>query len=221
MSALLESGLPGVAWELLRGAPAQTESEALLSCKAQLIRMTKSLNEGPYVKAIMEQGSCAGAVMEALVQLRSSPLRTAEAWVETARLESWPPPSGRWGAPNTVWLLCWQDGHRAEGFHNGLSLTPVRCAEVGRYSNIWLCISLRFLDLLVLLHLCLHTNSIALLFSCEHEQEMPNVAFIITCFGSIVDGNDLCKKTLPTIMYYDHTYIQWSPPRQKIMTLQW
>lgn len=146
LSALLESGLPGVAWELLRGAPAQTESEALLSCKAQLIRMTKSLNEGPYVKAIMEQGSCAGAVMEALVQLRSSPLRTAEAWVETARLESWPPPSGRWGAPNTVWLLCWQDGHRAEGFHNGLSLTPVRCAEVGRYSNIWLCISLRFLD---------------------------------------------------------------------------
>lgn len=79
MSTLLESGLPGVAWELLRGAPAQTESEALLSCKAQLIRMTKSLNEGPYVKAIMEQGSCAGAVMEALVQLRSSPLRTAEA----------------------------------------------------------------------------------------------------------------------------------------------
>ncbi|GLD48254.1 uncharacterized protein AKAME5_000226000 [Lates japonicus] len=51
-----EQGLPGVAWELLHGAPAQTESEALQSCKAQLIRMTKSPNEGPYVKAIMEQG---------------------------------------------------------------------------------------------------------------------------------------------------------------------
>lgn len=88
LSALLQWGLPEVAWELLHGAPAQTESEALRSCKAQLIRMTKSPNEGPYVKAIMEQGSCAGAVMEALVQLCSSPLRTAEARVETARLES-------------------------------------------------------------------------------------------------------------------------------------
>lgn len=73
----------------------------------------------------MEQGSCAGAVMEALVQLRLSPLRTAEAWAETARLESWPPTSGRWGALNVAWLLCWQAGHRAEGFHSGLSLSEV------------------------------------------------------------------------------------------------
>ncbi|KAJ4924495.1 hypothetical protein JOQ06_003451, partial [Pogonophryne albipinna] len=72
-------GLPGVAWELLHGAPAQPESEALQSCKEQLIRMTKSPNEGPYVDAIMERGSCAGAVMGALMQLRSSPHRTAEA----------------------------------------------------------------------------------------------------------------------------------------------
>lgn len=113
-------GLPGVAWELLHEAPAQTESEALQCCKAQLIRMTKSPNEGPYVKAIMEQGSCAGAIMEALVQLRLSPLRTAEAWAETAWLESWPPPSGRWGA------LCGYCAGRlvtAEGFHIGLSLS--------------------------------------------------------------------------------------------------
>lgn len=73
----------------------------------------------------MEQGSCAGAVMEALVQLRSSPLRTAEAWAETVWLESWPPPSGRRGARNTVWLLYWLAGHRAEGFHSGLSLSEL------------------------------------------------------------------------------------------------
>ncbi|KAF3705256.1 hypothetical protein EXN66_Car020947 [Channa argus] len=79
ISERTSKGLPGVAWELLHEAPAQTESEALQCCKAQLIRMTKSPNEGPYVKAIMERGSCAGAVMEALVQLCLSPLRTPEA----------------------------------------------------------------------------------------------------------------------------------------------
>lgn len=54
----------GVAWEPLREAPALSESAAA----AQLIRMKKSQDEGPYVEAIMEQGSCAGAVMGALVQ---------------------------------------------------------------------------------------------------------------------------------------------------------
>lgn len=61
----------GVAWEPVREAPPQSESE--------LIRMTKSQDEGPHVEAIIEQGSCAGAVMEALVGSRSSAQPAAQA----------------------------------------------------------------------------------------------------------------------------------------------
>lgn len=82
--------------------PRHRPCQRLCRAAAQLIRMKKSQDEGPYVETIMEQGSCAGAIMEALVQSRSSPQPAAQAWAETVWLESWPPPSGCRAAPNAV-----------------------------------------------------------------------------------------------------------------------
>lgn len=48
--------------------PWRRPCQGLCGAAAQLIRMKKSQDEGPYVETIMEQGSCARAIMEALVQ---------------------------------------------------------------------------------------------------------------------------------------------------------
>lgn len=48
--------------------PRHRPSQRLCRAAAQLIRMTESQDEGPHVEAIMERGSCAGAIMEALVR---------------------------------------------------------------------------------------------------------------------------------------------------------
>lgn len=68
-----------VAWEPLHEAPAQTKSEALLCCRAQLIRMTKSPDEGPHVEAIMEPGLLCWSRNGGSARFLSSPLHAAEA----------------------------------------------------------------------------------------------------------------------------------------------